>query len=120
MPNLDDFLGTYKILGSNQDEEASNYQGILELSSIDDEIVEAKWTIGSSQKHSGIGLLEDSRLVLKFRYLGDDGMTYHGVVEYHLVEKGILEGFWTEEYGDNRFLGTEQCFKIETTSKAQS
>lgn len=120
MPTLDDFLGTYKILGSNQDEEASNYQGILELSSIDDEIVEARWTIGTSQKHMGIGLLENSRLVIKFRYLGDDGINYHGVVEYHLVENGILEGFWTEEYGDNRFLGTEQCFKIKTESKTQS
>lgn len=117
MPHINDFIGTYKILGSNQDEEASNYQGLLKISSLDGEIIEAEWTIGDSQKHQGIGLLEDSRLLLKFRYEGDDGQTFHGVVEYHLLESGILEGFWTEEYGDNRFLGTEQCFKLDSDSK---
>lgn len=113
MLQLKDFLGTYKILGSNQNEEASNYQGILKLSSNDQKTVEAEWLIGTSQKHSGIGFLEGSQLVIKFQYEGDDNHIYQGVAEYHLVEKGILEGFWTEEYGDNRFLGTEQCFKLK-------
>ena len=113
MPELKDFLGTYNILGSNQDEEASNYKGILKLSSQKDQIVEAEWIIGSSQKHYGIGFMEDSRLIIRFQYEGDDDEIYHGVAEYHLVEKGILEGFWTEEFGDNRFLGTEQCFKLK-------
>jgi len=43
---------------------------------------------------------------------------YHGVVEYHLIENGILEGFWTEEYGDNRFVGTEQCFKLTANTES--
>ena len=117
MPVLNDFLGTYKILGSNQDKEASNYQGFLTLSSKDKEIVEAQWTIGTSQKHMGIGFIEDEKLLVKFQYEGDDHVMFHGVVEYHLLENGILEGIWTEEYGDNRFLGTEQCFKLNTKSE---
>lgn len=112
MPELKDFLGTYTILGSNQNEEASNYKGTLTLSSLDDKVVRAEWLIGDSQKHEGFGFLEDSKLLIKFQYIGENKVTYYGVVEYHLVEKGILEGFWTEELGDNRFLGTEQCFKI--------
>lgn len=113
MPELKDFLGTYKVLGSNQNEEASNYQGILNLTSPDNKIIHAEWLIGTDQKHQGIGFMEGDQLLLKFQYQGDDDLMYRGVVEYHLVEKGILEGFWTEEYGDTRFLGSEQCFKIE-------
>lgn len=112
MTSVEQFIGTYKILGSNQDEEASNYQGILRLNSHDGEIIEGEWTIAADQKQYGIGLIEDSRLVLKFHYMGDDGNQYQGIVEYHIVSDGILEGFWTEEFGDNRFLGTEQCFKM--------
>lgn len=114
MPELNEFLGTYKILGSNQDAAASNYHGTLKLSSENNEIVTAQWMIGTSQKHEGIGILEDEHLLIKFQYEGDDKTIYHGVVEYHLLENGILEGFWTEEYGDNRFLGTEQCFKLNS------
>ena len=118
MPTLNEFLGTFKILGSNQDAAASNYQGILKLSSDDNEIVRAQWMIGTSQKHKGIGFLEEDRLLIKFQYAGYDDRMYHGVVEYHLLEKGILAGFWTEDYGDNHFVGTEQCFKLTSNTES--
>jgi len=37
-------------------------------------------------------------------------------VVYKCLNKNILEGFWSEEHGNPKFLGSENCFRI-TDSK---
>jgi hypothetical protein len=34
------------------------------------------------------------------------------VVVYRCLTKDILEGFWSEEYGDPKYLGEERCFRV--------
>ena len=38
---------------------------------------------------------------------------YKGVVVYKCLNKDILEGFWSEEKGNPKFIGSENCFRIK-------
>ncbi len=51
--------------------------------------------------------------MINFCYLGEDENTFKGVVVYRCISNDILDGFWSEEYGDPLHLGTERCFRIK-------
>jgi hypothetical protein len=52
-------------------------------------------------------------LVINFNYIGEENTTYFGTVVYKCLNKDILEGFWSEEFGNPQFLGSENCFRIK-------
>jgi hypothetical protein len=72
----------------------------------------AKWLINKEQVQEGIGFFKDNILVINFSYRGDNDEVYKGVVVYRCLTKDILEGFWSEEYGDPKYLGEERCFRV--------
>ena len=76
----------------------------------------ANWLINENQTQSGTGFFKDNILVINFNYLGDNNLTYKGVVVYRCITNDILDGFWSEKHGDPRFLGEERCFKIINTN----
>lgn len=51
--------------------------------------------------------------MINFQYLGEDNETYKGVVVYKFLTIDILEGFWSEEFGDPKFLGEKRCFRVK-------
>jgi hypothetical protein len=51
--------------------------------------------------------------VINFQYVGENSTIYKGVVVYRCITKDILDGFWSEEFGDPKYIGTEQCFRIK-------
>lgn len=110
--------GTYHITGSNQDEEAATYKGILDLTLDENNRIIAKWTINNSQEQLGTGFFKDNILVINFNYLGDDGETYKGVVVYKCITKDVLEGFWSEKHGNPLYLGEERCFRVGESKEA--
>ncbi|TCI92611.1 hypothetical protein [Tenacibaculum sp. M341] len=109
-----DLVGSYSIIGSNQNESDQEYKGTLTLSldTYDNRMI-AKWLINGHQEQNGFGFFKDNILVINFYYLGDDNETYKGVVVYRCLTKNILDGFWSEKYGDLNYLGSERCFRIE-------
>ncbi len=108
-----DLVGTYKIIGSNQDAEEDTYKGTLTLSIDRNNRIVARWIINKSQQQFGTGFFKDNILVINFNYQGDENTTYHGVVVYRCISKDILDGFWSEEYGNPLFLGEERCFRVK-------
>lgn len=110
---IKDLIGSYKIIGSNQDDSENTYQGELHLSLDTNNRIVAKWLINKSQQQMGTGFFKDNILVINFNYQGDENTTYHGVVVYKCISKDILDGFWSEEYGNPLFLGEERCFRIK-------
>lgn len=108
-----DLIGTYNIIGKNQADTDVTYKGTLELHIDDNGRIIAKWLIHNAQEQTGVGFFKDNILVINFQYLGDDEEIYKGVVVYKCITKDILEGFWSEEYGDPRFLGEERCFRVK-------
>ena len=114
---INDLLGKYTIIGSNQDDEAAAYKGTLELALDANNRVNAKWLINNNQKQSGTGFFKDHILVINFSYAGDNEKTYKGVVVYKCITKDLLEGFWSEKHGDPTYLGSERCFRIGTQSE---
>lgn len=116
--NLENLVGTYTIIGSNQDDSENTYKGTLTLTLDSNNRVAAKWLIHHEQEQIGTGFFKDNILVVNFSYQGDDGAIYKGTVVYRCLTNDILDGFWSEEDGDPQHLGTERCFKIthETTS----
>ncbi|WP_442265518.1 hypothetical protein ACSIGC_14600 [Tenacibaculum sp. ZS6-P6] len=113
--NLKDLEGNFSVIGSNQNDSDSNYKGILTLKLNDYQQVLADWTINNDQKQRGIGFFKDNILVINFEYEGNDSSIYKGVVVYRCLTKDILDGFWSEEFGDPNFLGSERCFRIKDT-----
>ncbi len=111
MIGVTDLVGNYTIIGSNQDQENSEYTGTLSLGLDPNNRVIAHWQIGS-QTQKGTGFYKDHILVINFNYLGDDNSTYKGVVVYRCITKDILEGFWSETHGDPLYLGEERCFRV--------
>jgi hypothetical protein len=105
--------GTYNIIGKNQADTNVTYKGNLELHVDNYGRIIAKWLIYDTQEQTGVGFFKDNILVINFQYLGDDEEIYKGVVVYKCITKDILEGFWSEEYGDPRFLGEERCFRVK-------
>lgn len=111
--NIEDLVGKFQILGSNQDETESSYKGVLELSLDENNRIVARWLINKSQQQFGTGFFKDNILVINFNYQGDENTIYKGVVIYRCISKDILDGFWSEKYGNPLFLGEERCFRIK-------
>lgn len=115
--SVTDLVGNYAIIGSNQDDTDTTYKGILTLTlDINNQII-AKWVINRTQEQFGIGFFKDNILAINFNYKGEDLNTYKGTVIYRCISNDILDGFWSEEYGNPNYLGIERCYRIkkETT-----
>ncbi|MDG2432929.1 hypothetical protein [Flavobacterium sp.] len=56
--NINDILGRFSILGSNQDNEGNSYSRTLTLTVDHNNRINAKWTIGFDQTQHGTGFLE--------------------------------------------------------------
>ena len=75
-------------------------------------IIEKSLPYSESQNKIITGFFKDNILVINFNYQGDENTTYYGTVVYKCLTKDILEGFWSEEFGNPKFLGSENCFRI--------
>ncbi|MEO9570285.1 MAG: hypothetical protein ABJH82_05840 [Polaribacter sp.] len=110
--SIKDLVGTYSIIGSNQDDTKNTYKGILKLSLNKYNQIIANWLINNSQEQFGVGFFNDNILVINFNYKDFENKTYKGTVIYKCLNKNIFEGFWSEENGNPLFLGIENCFRI--------
>lgn len=109
----EDLVGSFKIIGSNQDNSESSYKGELNLSLDENDRVLAKWLIDKNQEQFGLGFFKNNILVINFNYIGENDKIFKGVVVYKCINKDILEGFWSEKHGNPLFLGEENCFRIK-------
>jgi hypothetical protein len=109
---VQDLVGNFSVIGSNQDENENSYKGILSLTLDNNERILAKWIISQNQEQFGRGFFKNNILVINFNYKGLENKIYKGVVAYKCLNKDILEGFWCEDYGNPEFLGIENCFRI--------
>ncbi len=109
-----DIIGQFSISGTNQDETSASYEGTLSLKLSPDGRIKAHWFINGDQIQKGTGFFKNNILVLNFKYTGEDKMTYKGVAVYRCLSKDILDGFWSEKYGDPLYLGEERCFRIKS------
>lgn len=113
---IQDLVGEYSILGSNQEYgEAVTYKGKLILSLNAHNRMVAQWIIGKDQIQTGEGFFKDNILVINFKYQVDEDTFYKGVVVYRCINKDILEGFWSEKHGDPLYLGSERAVRINST-----
>ena len=110
---IEDLVGQFQILGSNQDATKDTYTGILDLTLDEHLRISAKWMINKSQPQLGIGFFKDNILVINFQYQGDESNIYKGVVVYRCISKDVLDGFWSEEYGNPLHLGEDRCFRVQ-------
>lgn len=110
---INDLTGDFQIIGSNQNESKVNYKGTLSLTLDENNRIIAKWLINKSQEQFGIGFFKDQILVINFNYIGEENTSYFGTVVYKCLTKDILQGFWSEEFGNPNFLGEENCFRIK-------
>lgn len=113
----EDLVGAYTIIGKNQDNTEVHYTGTLKLALDLNNRILAKWIINKEQEQKGEGFFKDNILVINFSYTGDDCKTYKGIVVYRCITKDILEGFWSEEYGNPLYLGEERCFRVKEISQ---
>ncbi len=111
---INDLPGTYSIIGKNQADNDVNYTGTLTLSLDANQRIIAKWLIHDTQEQFGTGFFKDNIAVINFSYTGEDKTLFNGVVVYRCLTKDILDGFWSEEYGDPKHLGEERCFRVST------
>ena len=107
-----DLIGEFSIIGSNQDADENSYKGILSLTLDENERIIAKWLINNTQEQYGTGFFKNNILVINFNYKGIENETYKGIVIYKCLNKNVLEGFWSEELGNPKYLGAENCFRI--------
>lgn len=110
---VQDLIGEFQIIGSNQNEDEKTYKGTLSLTLDENNRIIAKWLINKSQQQFGTGFFKNNILVINFNYQGDENSIYKGVVVYRCISKDILDGFWSEEFGNPLFLGEERCFRIK-------
>ncbi|MDE1207622.1 hypothetical protein [Tenacibaculum larymnensis] len=110
---VEDLVGTYNIIGSNQDESENTYKGTLSLTLDENSRIIAKWIINNEQEQFGTGFFKNNILVINFNYNGDDNTIYKGVAVYSCLSKNILDGFWSEKHGNPLFLGEERCFRVQ-------
>lgn len=108
---VENLVGNYSIIGSNQDEDGNQYTGTLHLTLAPTKRIIAKWVINKTQIQYGTGFFKDNILVINFNYQGADENIYKGVVVYKCISKDILDGFWSEKHGNPLFLGEERCFR---------
>ena len=69
------------------------------------------------QTQTGKGFFKDDILVINFSYEGElknRPNTFKGVVVYKCINNTILDGFWSEKYGDDDYLGFEEARKLST------
>lgn len=111
--SIEDLVGEYNIIGSNQDETENTYKGSLNLSLDSKKRIKAHWIINNDQTQLGSGFFKDNILVINFGYVGDDQKVYEGVVVYRCISKDILDGFWSEKHGNPLYLGEERCFRVK-------
>jgi hypothetical protein len=112
---IQDLIGQYSISGSNQDDtNEMTYKGILTLSLDKNNRIIAHWLINDNQEQKGYGFFKDNILVINFNYQGEDDEIYKGVAVYRCITKDVLDGFWSEKYGNPLYLGTEHCLRIES------
>ena len=111
--NVKDLVGEYSIIGSNQNADENEYKGTLSLTLDENNRLIANWLINKSQPQYGTGFFKNNILVINFEYQGDENEIYKGVVVYKCLNKDILEGFWSEEFGNPNYLGSENCFRIK-------
>ena len=109
---IQDLIGTYTIIGKNQEDTAHNYTGTLSLSLDMNNRIVAKWFIDGEQAQLGAGFFKDSILVINFKYQGEENVVLKGVVVYRCITKDILDGFWSEKHGNPLYLGEERCFRV--------
>jgi len=107
-----DLVGDYTVIGSNQDDAANTYKGLLTLAIDEHNRIQAKWLINETQEQYGYGFYKNHILVINFKYESDHAV-YKGVVVYKCLSKDLLEGFWSEKHGDPRFLGHENCYRLK-------
>lgn len=111
---IEDLAGSYSVQGSNQEDTNDiSYDGILTLSIDKNNRIVAQWMIGD-QIQNGTGFYKDEILVINFNYEGHDHQIYKGVAVYRCISKDILDGFWSEKYGNPLYLGSEYCVKINS------
>lgn len=110
---VNDLVGTYHIIGKNQDETMHNYTGVLSLSIDVNNRIVAQWLINGEQEQHGTGFFKDNILVINFNYQGDNEEVFKGVVVYRCITKDILDGFWSETHGNPLYLGEERCFRLK-------
>lgn len=115
--NIEDILGEYFITGTNQDDTSNSYSGTLKLSIDSNKRVLANWVINNHQTQIGSGFLKDNILEINFRYEDEDSKTHKGVVVYKCLTKDLLDGFWFEEFGNPEYLGSERCFRVNTSQE---
>jgi len=108
-----DLIGTYNIIGKNQEDTKINYTGTLTITLEVNNRIVAKWLINNEQEQKGIGFFKDNILVINFSYQGEDEKAYKGVVVYRCIGNDILDGFWSEKHGNPLFLGEERCFRVK-------
>ena len=109
---IENLVGVYSIIGSNQDATDTTYKGTLTLSLDSNKRIIAKWLINKDQEQIGAGFFKNNILVIKFSYESADDTTFKGVVVYHCISDNVLDGFWSEKHGDPAYLGSERCFRI--------
>ena len=112
---ISEIAGEYSVIGTNQDDSSIEYTGILILTLNDNLKIDAEWTINGDQKQFGFGFFKNDMLVINFYYLGEDGNKYKGVAAYKVLTTDILEGFWSEKHGNQKYLGEERCFRIKNS-----
>ncbi|SIQ58310.1 hypothetical protein SAMN05880574_11729 [Chryseobacterium sp. RU37D] len=109
---VQELVGSYSVQGSNQEEtDYITYYGLLTLSIDENNRIIAQWMIGDHIQN-GTGFFKDDILVINFNYEGDNQKIYKGVAVYRCINKDILEGFWSEKYGNPLYLGSEYCVRI--------
>ncbi len=111
---IEELEGEFLIEGSNQDASENTYKGKLTLKLDENKRVQAHWWIEEEQEQFGEGFFKNNILVLNFHYYGEDSLIYKGTVVYRCLTKDVLEGFWSEEFGNPLFLGEERCSRIKS------
>lgn len=111
---VNDLIGHYTIIGTNQDGSGNTYTGELFLTTNTNNTIAAKWLINNEQEQFGEGYLEKNLLTIRFYYYGDHNTIFKGKVVYEIITKDIFEGKWVEESGNPMFFGTENCFRTKS------
>jgi len=114
---IEDLVGKFSVIGSNQNADENMYKGTLTLSLDINNRILAKWLINNEQEQIGMGFFKDNILVINFSYQSEEENVFKGVVVYKCISDNILDGFWSEKHGDSEFLGSEKCFRIKGKSE---
>ena len=112
MITVQDLEGSFQVSGRNQDEFASTYTGVLKLKIRPEGSILAHWTIGESQEQVGTGFFKSNLLVINFNY--GDQQEFKGTVVYKCLTADLLDGFWSEEAANPKYLGSEKAFRIQS------